>query len=191
MKKMMLFAVMVMAVVTFAADLKPMVSQVATLVKAKQYDAAQQFIESALQTTGLTVKEQRSLLNSFAGNFLWTPKYSYALELLQRAEQLAVPANDKENFLTYYYMGTIYVSKLRDYDKGVQVMLPLMQTKGLHPSYRYQGWYLIGSAYERNGNQAKALEAYKNALNFAKTITYKYDYSACEKKIATLESGAQ
>ena len=131
--------------------------------------------------------EIRLILNTVAGTLLWWPKRNdYAMTLLQQAQNCQAPKGSNVYYQTFYYMAHLYNNK-KQYQAAIEVLgNNVLNVKEQHPANHYTANMLSGAAYEKLGKKDEALNHYKAALEAAKKVKYKFDYSPAEKAIERL-----
>lgn len=128
----------------------------------------------------------RRILNLVAGYNLWNGRHDFAISLLKQAHNLPAPKVSNDYFRTCYYLATLYANRKNQPQMALEIITPIAEPKGTHPSNSFQAFMLIGSIHEKAGRKAEALQAYKRALAHGSRITYKYDLSPAKKAIERL-----
>ena len=147
----------------------------------------EEMLKAALDDEFLKEEQLRQILNVIAGQHLWDAKFEHALDLLKRAQNLESPKLSNVYFTTYYLMANIYLLRKNQPETAIEVMSNITSLENAHPGNLYAAQMLIGNAWEKLGNRENALKSYELALSHAKKITYKFNYSECEKKIESLQ----
>ncbi len=190
MKKMFLIATLLGAVVLSGADFAAQVKEAETVLaqntdskaryqaiqkkfnamrKLKQYTEAEKFLfETAKSDKHMRASHKRGLLNYLAGLNLWNGRHMFALEVLKEAQAIEVSHASNDYYRTFFYKGCIYNGRTKEYQKTIDTVTPLLSDPKIHPFCLYDCYCVVGAAYEKLGDKAKALDAYKKAVESGK-----------------------
>ena len=157
------------------------------MIQQGKHTEARKFMAEAVEDETLKSANVRYLLNELAAPYLWWPaQVKYALDILKQAQNVEAPKTSNDYYRTYYYMACIYSTHLKQYETVIEIMSPIVKITGQHPANKYTACCMIGGAYEKLGKKDEALAAYKEALTWAKKVTYKFSTQGAEKAIERL-----
>lgn len=140
----------------------------------------------ALEDDSLEERHQRALLNMIAGFLIWSDRYEYALNLLNRAGMLEAPRTSNEYYQTYEGKARIWLSRKKHPEAALEILQEVLHITGLHPANLCTANFLAGNACEKLGRTAEALSYYKTAVVMGKKVTYKYSTAAAENAVKRL-----
>lgn len=190
MKKMFLIATLLGAVVLSGADFAAQVKEADAVLaqstdskaryqaiqkkftamrKLKQYNESEKFLIDAVKTDKhMRASHKRGLLNYLAGLNLWNGRHMFALEVLKQAGAIEVSHASNDYYRTFFYQACIYNGRTKEYQKTLDSVTPLLTDPKIHPVCLYDCYSVVGSAYEKLGDKAKALDAFKKAIEVGK-----------------------
>lgn len=140
----------------------------------------------ALEDESLEECHQRTLLNMIAGILLWSDRYEYALNLLNRAGMLEAPRTSNEYFQTYEGKARIWFSRKNRPEVALEILQEVLNIPDIHPANAYSANFLAGNACEKLEHPAEALLYYKRAVVMGKKVTFKFITAAAEKAVERL-----
>lgn len=140
----------------------------------------------ALEDDSLKECHQRALLNMIAGFLIWSDRYEYALNLLNRAGMLEAPRTSNEYYQTYEGKARIWFSRKNRPEVALEILQEALHLPEIHPANAYNANFLAGSACEKLGRPEEALSYYKQAVVMGKKVTFKFSTAAAENAVKRL-----
>ncbi len=148
----------------------------------KKSDAAK-VLADALEKEEFSELEQRILLNMLAHELFRSPRYEYALFLLNRAGRLSIPPSRNEYYQTFDLKAHIWYSRKENPEVAYQIITEMTDCVDTHPANRFSANFFAGNLCEKMGLNEMALRHYRQALEHGRKVTYKFNWQAAEKAI--------
>ncbi len=169
-----------------ALKLEVLQAEYRILFQQKKLHALEEKLTRALQDGSLEERHQRALLNMLAKLLIWSDRYEYALNLLNRAGMLEAPRTSNEYYQTYEAKARIWLYRKNHPEAALEILQEILHAIGFHPANLYRANLLAGSACEKLGRPAEALSYYRTAVAMGKKVTYKFSTAAAEKAVERL-----
>ena len=151
----------------------------------KKYTEAEKFALAAVEDESLKSPEIRHILNTIANSLLWSSRPDFAMDLLRQAQNFECPKYSNVYYATFYCTAVLYQRKKQP-KMVIEVLDNVLKVKSQHPGNHYSANMMIGKAYEQLGQKEEALKHYKAALEAARKVKYKFDFSPAEKAVERL-----
>lgn len=154
----------------------------------KELNTAKDYMLKSIENEKLSNLHIRDLINELSRYYIWgsKPQREFALNLLKQAQSIEVAKNSNQYYRTLSYLSTMYLNQLNQPETVIELMQEIPKITAQHPSNKHNACYYIGSAYEKLGKKEEALKYYKEALSWAKKVTYKYNTKNTERAIERL-----
>ncbi|OQA77956.1 MAG: hypothetical protein BWY31_04412 [Lentisphaerae bacterium ADurb.Bin242] len=169
-----------------ALKLEVLQAEYRILLKQQKGRVLEEKLTRALEDASLKECHQRAVLNMLAGFLIWSDRYEYALNLLNRAGMLEAPRASNEYYQTYEGKARIWFSRKNRPEVALEILQEVLNIPETHPANRYSANLLAGSACEKLGRPAEALSYYRTAVAMGKKVTYKFSTAAAEKAVERL-----
>ena len=143
-------------------------------------------VRSAVDSGRFTEPQCRELMNIYGKAMIWGPRWRKGLEFLYAASRLEASVRSNEYFATYSLIAKMLASRDGDPGAAIVILEDVLRNKSLHPANGYSACMDTASAYERCGDQEKALKYYRRALEYGKKVKFKFNCTPAENAVERL-----